>query len=40
MGKRQESDYDDFQHFSKEDILPLFEEVQNFLAAIRDLKKK
>jgi uncharacterized protein len=30
MGKRQESDYDDFHNFSEEDIMPLFAEAENF----------
>jgi len=38
--KRQESDYDDFLEFSKEDILPLIEDVENFLHAIQDLINK
>lgn len=37
MGKRQESDYDDFHNFSAEDISPLFEEVEKFNQTIRDL---
>lgn len=36
MGKRQESDYDDFHNFSEEDIMPLFAEVENFNKTIRD----
>ena len=36
MGKRQESDYDDFHNFSEEDISPLFNEVENFNKIIRD----
>ncbi len=37
MGKRQESDYDDFHNFSAEDISPLFEEVEKFNQTISDL---
>lgn len=37
MSKRQESDYDDFMEFNKNDILPLFNEVELFLQKIRDL---
>jgi len=40
MGKRQESDYDDFHDFSKEEILPLFDEVEDFLTSLRNLIKK
>ena len=40
MGKRHESDYDDFHDFSKEEILPLFDEVEIFLNTLRDLIKK
>ena len=36
MGKRQESDYDDFHNFSEEDISPLFKEVENFNQTITD----
>jgi uncharacterized protein (UPF0332 family) len=36
MNKRQESDYDDFQEFSQNDIEPLFEEVEEFLATIKN----
>jgi uncharacterized protein (UPF0332 family) len=36
MGKRQESDYDDFHNFSEEDLMPLFAEVENFNKNIRD----
>ncbi len=36
MGKRQESDYDDFHHFKEEDISPLFKEVEKFNQSIRD----
>ncbi len=36
MGKRQESDYDDFHSFSKEDILPLFKNVRDFNQTIRE----
>ena len=35
MNKRQESDYDDFQDFEQEDIEPLFDEVQEFIEAIK-----
>lgn len=37
MSRRHESDYDDFIEFSKEDIEPLFKEVQYFLNTIREL---
>jgi len=37
MSKRQESDYDDFLEFSEEDILPLIEDVENFLQAVQKL---
>ena len=40
MSKRQESDYDDFLEFSKEDILPLIDEVENFLHTIKELIDK
>jgi uncharacterized protein (UPF0332 family) len=40
MSKRQESDYDDFLEFSEEDILPLIEDVENFLHAIQELINK
>jgi uncharacterized protein (UPF0332 family) len=31
MGKRQESDYGDFQNFSEENILPLIAEAEAFI---------
>jgi uncharacterized protein (UPF0332 family) len=37
MGKRQESDYDDFHDFAEHEISPLFEEVKIFLNTIRNL---
>jgi uncharacterized protein (UPF0332 family) len=37
MGKRLESDYDDFHDFTEHEISPLFDEVKNFLDTIRDL---
>jgi uncharacterized protein (UPF0332 family) len=40
MSKRQESDYDDFLEFSQEDILPLIEDVENFLHVIQELINK
>ena len=40
MNKRQESDYDDFLEFSKEEIEPLFKDVQLFLDTIRELIEK
>jgi uncharacterized protein (UPF0332 family) len=40
MSKRQESDYNDFQEFMKNDILPLFNEVQSLLDIIREIIKK
>lgn len=36
MGKRQESDYDDFHNFSEEDIMPLFAEAENFNKTIHE----
>ena len=36
MNKRQESDYDDFQEFKQEDIEPLFEEVEEFINAVKE----
>lgn len=36
MNKRDEGDYDDFQEFSDEDVLPLISEVENFLLLIED----
>ena len=36
MSKRHESDYDDFIEFSESEILPLLEEVRQFLLAIRE----
>ena len=40
MSKRQESDYDDFHQFSQEDILPLIDEVENFILTLRRLIEK
>lgn len=37
MGKREESDYDDFHDFTEKDIMPLFPEVENFISAIKNL---
>jgi uncharacterized protein (UPF0332 family) len=37
MSKRQESDYDDFQDFTQEDIMPLFLEVEKFNEIIQKL---
>ena len=37
MSKRQESDYDDFHEFSKEEIMPLFDDVQSFIEIIQKL---
>jgi uncharacterized protein (UPF0332 family) len=37
MEKRHESDYDDFNSFTKDDILPLLEEVANFNRKIIEL---
>jgi uncharacterized protein (UPF0332 family) len=39
MGNRQESDYSDFHDFSREEILPLFGEVEIFLTTLQDLIK-
>lgn len=35
MNKRQESDYDDFLNFSKDDIQPLFQKAKAFNDAIK-----
>jgi uncharacterized protein (UPF0332 family) len=37
MGKREESDYDDFHEFTEEDIFPLFLEVELFIEKIHQL---
>jgi hypothetical protein len=37
MGKRQESDYDDFHNFTEADISPLFKEAENFNQTIHDV---
>lgn len=37
MGKRQESDYEDFLEFSEKEISPLIEEVNIFLEELRKL---
>jgi len=37
MNKRQESDYDDFFEFEKEDVIPLIEEVKGFHIQIEKL---
>ena len=37
MNKRQESDYDDFQDFKKEDVEPLISEVSEFIEKIQSL---
>ncbi len=37
MSKRQESDYGDFLNFKEEDILPLLEEAEKFIFAIKNL---
>ncbi|MGA0557123.1 HEPN domain-containing protein [Larkinella sp. VNQ87] len=34
---RQESDYEDFVYFTEEEILPLLEQTEQFIAAIRQL---
>ncbi len=34
MNKRQEGDYNDFQEFTKEDIIPLINEVEEFVILI------
>ncbi|MCF6356288.1 MAG: HEPN domain-containing protein [Draconibacterium sp.] len=39
MGKRQESDYDDFLEFSKNDIKPLFPKTIVFINGIKELLK-
>ena len=37
MNKRQESDYDDFFEFEKEDVMPLLDEVKEFQDQIEKL---
>jgi len=37
MGKREESDYDDFHEFTEQDIYPLFSEVELFIDKIQQL---
>jgi len=37
MGKRDESDYDDFHEFTEDDIAPLFPEVELFINEIQHL---
>ena len=37
MNKRQESDYDDFQEFSKDDVEPLIIEVKDFIKTIQSI---
>ena len=37
MNKRQESDYDDFLDFDKDDVMPLIEEVKEFQNQIEQL---
>jgi uncharacterized protein (UPF0332 family) len=37
MGKREESDYDDFFEFTEQDIAPLFPEVEMFIEKIHQL---
>ena len=37
MNKRQESDYDDFLEFDKDDVIPLIEEVKEFRNQIEKL---
>ena len=39
MGKRQETDYDDFHDFTQQDIAPLFEKVEEFNNTIKTLIK-
>jgi uncharacterized protein (UPF0332 family) len=34
---RQEGDYDDFVYFTEEEILPLLEQTEQFIAAVRRL---
>ena len=36
MNKRQESDYDDFLNFTKEDIEPLFKKAKEFNDSIKE----
>lgn len=40
MNKRQEGDYDDFQEFNKEDIIPIINEVEEFIKLIEKLINK
>jgi uncharacterized protein (UPF0332 family) len=37
MSKRNESDYDDFQEFEEEDIVPLFAQVEFFFLVIEEI---
>ena len=37
MNKRQETDYDDFLEFKKEDVEPLIEEVKEFIASLKSI---
>jgi uncharacterized protein (UPF0332 family) len=40
MGKRHEIDYGDFQQFEKKDILPLINQVEEFISRIKELIEK
>ena len=37
MNKRQETDYDDFLEFNKEDVEPLIKEVTEFIASVKSI---
>ena len=39
MGKRQESDYGDFQNFSTNEISPLINEAESFISKITEIIK-
>jgi uncharacterized protein (UPF0332 family) len=39
MGKRQESDYGDFQSFSEDEISPLINEAESFIVKITEIIK-
>ena len=40
MGKRHEIDYGDFLQFEKKDILPLINQVEEFISRIKELIEK
>ncbi len=37
MGKRQESDYGDFQSFSEDEVFPLINEAESFISKITEI---